>query len=207
MHSIRVNHDFRLVSGAVLFGTGWGATGLCPGPMFVAVVADPTAGGPSLCALFLLIGMLVESRLRAQKGEGLEAAINPRVGISNLSRLGISEVARKNLFLDVRSADDVKQMRKIFERGRSRRRGKNDALPISTVSAALKGKDRAIIFCKSGRRAGKAREYLVSKGLLPDSMEVVCCSMNDLKDAAPAKYVHARVLPRHERGRYIQAAV
>jgi len=34
--------DFRLLSGATLFGTGWGLAGYCPGPALVALVTlDP----------------------------------------------------------------------------------------------------------------------------------------------------------------------
>ena len=47
--------DARLISGAVLFGLGWGLVGLCPGPALVGLVLDPTAIAPFVAAL--LVGM------------------------------------------------------------------------------------------------------------------------------------------------------
>ena len=44
--------DVRLVTGAVLFGIGWGLAGFCPGP---ALVAALTGGVP---ALIFLVAML-----------------------------------------------------------------------------------------------------------------------------------------------------
>lgn len=40
--------DWRLVSGAALFGIGWGMSGYCPGPAITSVV-----GGGSLAILFV----------------------------------------------------------------------------------------------------------------------------------------------------------
>lgn len=36
--------DQRLVTGAVLFGLGWGLTGYCPGPALTALVIHPSEG-------------------------------------------------------------------------------------------------------------------------------------------------------------------
>jgi uncharacterized membrane protein YedE/YeeE len=53
--------DARLVSGAVLFGIGWGLAGLCPGP---ALVAALTGGVPALAFLAaMLAGMALARRL------------------------------------------------------------------------------------------------------------------------------------------------
>jgi len=35
--------DSKLVSGAILFGVGWGLVGLCPGPAIAAFVIEPWA--------------------------------------------------------------------------------------------------------------------------------------------------------------------
>lgn len=46
--------DARLISGAALFGTGWGLAGLCPGPALAALAIAP---GPALVfVLFMMIG-------------------------------------------------------------------------------------------------------------------------------------------------------
>lgn len=44
--------DARLITGACLFGVGWGLVGLCPGPAVAAVVVQPWA------LLVFLAGML-----------------------------------------------------------------------------------------------------------------------------------------------------
>lgn len=57
--------DVRLMSGAVLFGAGWGLTGICPGPAIVGSVAALVGGAvpwmSSLSAQILpyMVGMVV----------------------------------------------------------------------------------------------------------------------------------------------------
>lgn len=53
--------DMRLVSGAALFGIGWGLAGFCPGP---ALVATLTGGPPALVFIAaMLVGMVLARRL------------------------------------------------------------------------------------------------------------------------------------------------
>jgi uncharacterized membrane protein YedE/YeeE len=47
--------DARLLTGAALFGVGWGLAGLCPGPAFTALTAGTTA--PWLFMASMLVGM------------------------------------------------------------------------------------------------------------------------------------------------------
>lgn len=55
--------DARLVTGAVLFGIGWGLAGFCPGP---ALVAALTGGVPALIFLATMFaGMALARRLAA----------------------------------------------------------------------------------------------------------------------------------------------
>lgn len=49
--------DRRLLTGASLFGVGWGMTGYCPGPGFAALVVNPGEAVAYLIAM--LAGMLV----------------------------------------------------------------------------------------------------------------------------------------------------
>jgi len=45
--------DVRLISGAILFGVGWGLAGLCPGPALVGLVLLPKK------AILFVVGMLL----------------------------------------------------------------------------------------------------------------------------------------------------
>lgn len=44
--------DSRLISGAALFGVGWGIAGICPGPAFAALALVPAAAAIFLAGLF-----------------------------------------------------------------------------------------------------------------------------------------------------------
>ena len=53
--------DGRLIAGAAVFGVGWGLSGLCPGPAFVAL-----AGGSASVAIFvvcLFVGIALANAL------------------------------------------------------------------------------------------------------------------------------------------------
>ena len=53
--------DKRLVSGAVLFGVGWGLSGYCPGPAVVSLLYGYES--TIVFCLAMLAGMSIESRL------------------------------------------------------------------------------------------------------------------------------------------------
>ena len=57
--------DWRLLLGGVLFGTGWGIAGYCPGPGIVAASAGSMAGG--VFVLAMLVGMTVHDRFMAKR--------------------------------------------------------------------------------------------------------------------------------------------
>lgn len=49
--------DLPLISGAIIFGVGWGVAGLCPGPALIGIVLEPLS---SLSFVFsMLAGMFV----------------------------------------------------------------------------------------------------------------------------------------------------
>jgi uncharacterized protein len=63
--------DRRLLSGAVLFGIGWGLVGFCPGPALSGLVLG--AWQPWLFVAAMLVGMVAYKAL-AGSGSGLFAA-------------------------------------------------------------------------------------------------------------------------------------
>lgn len=60
----RTTIDARLVVGGVLFGTGWGLAGFCPGPAIVALGSGMDAAGIFVAAM--LAGMVLYDRLWAR---------------------------------------------------------------------------------------------------------------------------------------------
>jgi len=54
--------DRPLVIGSVLFGIGWGVSGLCPGPAFASALLEPAVIIPYLMALVL--GSLAYDRIQ-----------------------------------------------------------------------------------------------------------------------------------------------
>lgn len=58
--------DARLLTGAAIFGVGWGVAGLCPGPGFAALALAP---GPAIMfVIAMLVGMLVHRFWAARTG-------------------------------------------------------------------------------------------------------------------------------------------
>jgi uncharacterized membrane protein YedE/YeeE len=56
--------DARLVSGAALFGIGWGLAGYCPGPAIVSLAS--ASPGVVLFVAAMLVGMLVTGKLEGR---------------------------------------------------------------------------------------------------------------------------------------------
>ena len=54
--------DQPLMIGSVVFGIGWGVSGLCPGPAFASVLTEPTIIIPYLISLVL--GSLAYDRIQ-----------------------------------------------------------------------------------------------------------------------------------------------
>jgi uncharacterized membrane protein YedE/YeeE len=58
--------DAPLVTGAVIFGAGWGLVGLCPGPAFVALGTG--SGGAALFVVAMLVGIALARRFNPGPG-------------------------------------------------------------------------------------------------------------------------------------------
>ncbi len=52
--------DLKLISGAILFGVGWGISGICPGPAIVSLVTLNL--NFILFVIFMLLGMFIYER-------------------------------------------------------------------------------------------------------------------------------------------------
>ena len=61
----RSDFDCQLAVGAVLFGLGWGITGLCPGPAIAGIAISPLPA--SIFVLAMLSGMLLHRVIVAPK--------------------------------------------------------------------------------------------------------------------------------------------
>lgn len=57
----RKDFDFKLIAGAVLFGTGWGLAGYCPGPALASLLSGGLDALVFVAAL--LVGLLTAKRL------------------------------------------------------------------------------------------------------------------------------------------------
>lgn len=49
--------DAKLVSGAILFGLGWGLVGVCPGPAIAGLLVAPKSLGIFVAAMLLSMGL------------------------------------------------------------------------------------------------------------------------------------------------------
>jgi uncharacterized membrane protein YedE/YeeE len=54
----RTDLDPRLLTGATVFGIGWGVAGLCPGPAVASLALSPVHAIPFVAAM--LAGMLLQ---------------------------------------------------------------------------------------------------------------------------------------------------
>jgi uncharacterized membrane protein YedE/YeeE len=56
--------EWRVMSGSVLFGIGWGLYGYCPGPAIASL--STFNWQPGLFVLAMIVGMLAENGLRKE---------------------------------------------------------------------------------------------------------------------------------------------
>ncbi|GGC32450.1 membrane protein [Novosphingobium marinum] len=59
--------DGRLIGGAVLFGIGWGLSGLCPGPAISSLAVNPL---PALVFVTAMLAGMAIFRMTESRGQG-----------------------------------------------------------------------------------------------------------------------------------------
>lgn len=71
----RTDFDGKLITGAALFGIGWGLAGLCPGPALASLALSPLAVWPFVAAMF--VGMaghaVIPERLLRPRHPGVQS--------------------------------------------------------------------------------------------------------------------------------------
>lgn len=60
----RTELDNRLISGAAIFGVGWGLAGFCPGPALTSLSSGHPE--PIIFVAAMIVGSLLQSRLRRE---------------------------------------------------------------------------------------------------------------------------------------------
>ena len=59
--STKLNTDKKLIIGSLIFGTGWGLVGICPGPAIVVLGSANIKG--IIFVIALLIGMFLQNKI------------------------------------------------------------------------------------------------------------------------------------------------
>ena len=101
-------YDKKLIIGSVLFGVGWGLTGMCPGPLIVGLVADfnqlatgaPPTGGPVLCLVFVILGQFFAAWFKLKY-----CSVGPAAQNATIDELR-KALLNGGTILDVRNADE-----------------------------------------------------------------------------------------------------
>lgn len=183
----------RLVCGALLFGVGWGLTGMCPGPILVGLGADfnsgAVTGGPLICLASVVIGQIAAAWI-VSKGwlfKQKEAAVGATKSKIYEENSTVDEIqsaleAGANV-MDLRGADqreaDSRGEFVVFEGSvsavynRSENSLPTKCLPTDEESAL-------VLMCKSGKRARLALQHTET---LEKYKEVLCCSASQLSEA------------------------
>jgi sulfur dioxygenase len=196
--------DAKLVLGALLFGVGWGLTGMCPGPVLVGLSADfgsgAVSGGPILMLGFVVLGQvaaagLVSKGVFDKRASGTRsAAVAEENGLlgkkkknSNNGNAPVAAVraALRNgaNVLDVRGADereaDANGIFVVFEGAVNAVYNRAEhTLPSKCLPSDIEAP--LVVICKSGTRARWALEKTEE---LDKYNKVLCCSSAELREA------------------------
>lgn len=157
--------DRKLVAGSILFGIGWGASGLCPGPHVVGLAANPTALGPLLMMVSVACGMRIATPFGRIVGlvshDPTSEVATPREVQAALAANGATVVDLRPLDMPREATHDGRFEAVIGALSApwdpTRQSMPTKMLPTDT-SAPL------VLHCRSGARAKLASRFLRSAG-------------------------------------------
>jgi rhodanese-related sulfurtransferase len=167
--------DPPLLSGAAIFGVGWGVAGLCPGPAVTAL----GSGSPVVWwfVLAMLGGMVLAGQPATRQALGAVASglavvavamftVAPAADVATPiapTELLVWEAAHAPLVVDVRSPEE-------FAAGHipGARNVPVDELPtrVEEIRNQAGGRE-VVLYCQSGRRAARAAQALHEQGVGP----------------------------------------
>jgi len=185
-------YDKKLIGGSVLFGIGWGLTGVCPGPLLVGVFADFNSmatqritGGPLLMLFFVFIGTSIArimDKLCCKMNSATVGSNDQNVDVTTLAKLITEDNA---LVLDVRNADqretDSNGVYVVFENTLSAPLDRSDPNNFTLPTKMLpEDKNKPIVIhCKGGTRARMAMNKVSA---LSGYTRLHCCGLSEMKE-------------------------
>ena len=157
--------DAKLLTGAALFGLGWGSGGVCPGPQLVSLAADPTAPGP----LLMLAAVVVGIRLSGQfaRALGLETPPVTPASAADFAAWGGGKGGGNATLVDLRplspaEATDGGHFEAVVGALSAPWDKSSGTMPLGALPADKS--HMLILHCRSGNRVQPAAAYLRAHG-------------------------------------------
>jgi len=157
--------DLKLIVGSALFGIGWGAGGVCPGPFVVGLGAAPLEPGSLLFAGSLALGMRVASPLWNLLVPTLPAAARR---VSTAAEVSAALARPDAVVVDLRKpgVSEATGAARTFDAIIGALSAPWDAATASMPVEALPADKTAplVLHCRSGSRAKAAAAFLAERG-------------------------------------------